>query len=102
MEAFLRFPFSFAESEGFKPPIPERVYRISSPARSITLPTLLVVCGCKGTIKNRNSQIISAFFEWKSKKEGKRRKKDADEAEGRQGTTLGMASEVQDIAAGIT
>ena len=31
-----------AESEGFKPPIPIRVYRISSPARSITLPTLRI------------------------------------------------------------
>ena len=41
--------FPVAESEGFKPPIPIRVYRISSPARSITLPTLLV-CGCKITI----------------------------------------------------
>ena len=37
----MAFPLSIlAESEGFKPPIPIRVYRISSPARSITLPTL--------------------------------------------------------------
>ena len=38
---------SFAEGEGFKPPIPIRVYRISSPARSFTLPTFLEI-GCKG------------------------------------------------------
>ena len=56
---FLRFPFFLlAEGEGFKPPIPIRVYRISSPARSITLPTFLFE-----KWNPINDEIPTVFFE---------------------------------------
>ncbi len=53
----------FAEGEGFKPPIPRRVYRISSPARSFTLPTFPRKSGAKVTLFLRISKYI-LFFSW--------------------------------------